>query len=1054
MWAEDVTSVARPGRDARAREDLVRQLAAAARDQAALDQIAALAARLLGAPSAHVSLISHVQTVVGAVGASLESIGVETPADDSMCTLTAGTGAALMIGDAANDERVRDLSAVRSGEIGSYLGVPLVVRGESVGALCVYGPGTRTWSEQDLQVLEQLATSAVTELHLAVLAEEHEDERLVWQLAVDAAGVGAFDWSLTTGELRWDEQLMDLFGIDETTFGRDIESFNELVHPDDRDRVAEALSTAITTCGTYVAEYRIVRSDDTVRWVAARGRALAGPDGVAVRLVGAAYDTTAVQEGEARVARLLEAMPMAFFQLDPSWRFTFLNSEANRLLGDIGSPILGGVIWDLFPDAVGSDFEASYRGAVETGEPVEFEAYYPPPLDRWYEVRGWPAPDGLAVYFVDVTERRRAQERAESAVERAKLLSSITDFLTGTRDQELAFAHLAEVVVGPWADWSTVTLVDYSTPQSRTRTAPPGDREAWRRGLRDVAGWHADPDARRLVERYLEVRLPALGDDSFLARAVRDNRAVVVDQDATAAVAAVLAPGEARDVYLQLAPSSVLVLPLRGRERTIGLLAVFKDEGSFSPEDIADLVDVAGRAGVALDNVRLYAEQRDLAEGLQRSLMTAPPEPDHLHVSVRYEPSAEVAQVGGDWYDAFLQTGGATNIVIGDVVGHDTAAAAAMGQLRSLLRGVAVTTGAGPAEVLRRVDEAVQTLQIETMATAVVARFEQTSEERQAGVTRLRWSNAGHPPPLVAVHPEAPETPETSEDDPTTSPADVTVTALWPERADLLLGLVPETSRTEAVVELPRGCTVLLYTDGLVERRGQGLDEGVAELQAVLAELVAAGLEQEELCDELLARMLPEQPEDDVALVAVRLHPQDRPRPEQAGPVRLPEGVPTEETCRVPAPHRHASDDPCTSLSLPFDPSSAGVARHQMVEELERLGFRPGFVLDAELVLGELAANGIEHGRPSSAGTLDVSWCIADDVLRISVCDGGKSAELQALELTRAGLRGRGLAIVDQLCDAWTVDDQQGLRVTAELHHFADLDGASGAAEGGLEANH
>jgi anti-sigma regulatory factor (Ser/Thr protein kinase) len=233
---------------------------------------------------------------------------------------------------------------------------------------------------------------------------------------------------------------------------------------------------------------------------------------------------------------------------------------------------------------------------------------------------------------------------------------------------------------------------------------------------------------------------------------------------------------------------------------------------------------------------------------------------------------------------------------------------------------------------------------------------------------------------------------------------------------------------------------VLLYTDGLVERRGKGLDEGVEELRTVLAELVGAGLEQEDLCDQLLARMLPEKPEDDVALVAVRLHPQDRPRPEQAGPVRVPDGIAGEETCPVPAPHRHADGDPCTSLSLPFDPKSARVARHQLVDELERLGFHPGFVIDAELVLGELAANGIEHGKPSSAGKLDVSWCIAGDVLRISVCDGGKSAELQALELTRAGLRGRGLAIVDQLCDAWTVDDKQGLRVTAELHHYADLD--------------
>ncbi|AWB93487.1 SpoIIE family protein phosphatase [Aeromicrobium chenweiae] len=1025
--------------DTGARDDLVRQLTAAAGDQTALAQVAALAARLLDTPSAHVSLISDVQTIVGGVGASLDDVGVETPADGAVCAVTAGGGVPMMVFDALDDDRLRDLAAVRAGNLRSYLGVPLVVRDQPVGVLCVYGPGPREWSDQDLQLLEQLGTSAVTELQLAVLSDEHEDERLVWQLAVDAAGVGAFDWSIGTGEVRWDDRIRELFGLGDEVFGADVESFHQLVHPDDSARVADALTTAVETCGTYAAEYRVVLPDGVVRWVTARGRALAGPHGAAVRLLGAAYDTTAVQEGEARVARLLEAMPMAFFQLDPQWRFTFLNSEAHRLLGGIGSPIVGDVIWDLFPDAVDSDFEAHYRGAVETGEPVEFEAYYPPPLDRWYEVRGWPAPDGLAVYFVDVTERRRAQERAESAAERARLLSSITDVLTGTLDEELAVAHLAEVVVGPWADWSAVTLIDYSTPHVSAGTGSAEGRDVWRRGLRDVAGWHADPAYRPLVDRYLELRIPSLSDDSFLAQAVRDNRPVFVDQDAARAISAVLEPGEAREVFQRLDPTSTLVLPLRGRERTIGLLTVFRGAGSigFTGADIADLVDVASRAGVALDNVRLYAEQRDLAEGLQRSLMTAPPEPDHLHVSVRYEPSAEVAQVGGDWYDAFLQTDGATNIVIGDVVGHDTAAAAAMGQVRGLLRGIAVTTGAGPAEVLQRVDEAVQTLQIETMATAVVARLEQTPEERDAGVTRLRWSNAGHPPPLIAVHPEAPETPETTDRVTSVDPRDVTVTALWPDRADLLLGLVPETSRTESVLELSRGCTVLLYTDGLVERRGQSLDDGVAQLQAVLAELIAAGLDQDELCDQLLARMLPEQPEDDVALVAVRLHPQDRPRPAAAGPESVPDNV-VEQACSVPAPHTHADDDPRTSLRLPFDATSAGVARRRLVDELEGLGFGESFVIDAELVLGELAANGLEHGRPSGDDTLDVSWCIADDVLRISVCDGGKSAELQALELTRAGVRGRGLAIVDQLCDAWTVDDQQGLRVTAELRRPLD----------------
>ena len=115
------------------------------------------------------------------------------------------------------------------------------------------------------------------------------------------------------------------------------------------------------------------------------------------------------------------------------------------------------------------------------------------------------------------------------------------------------------------------------------------------------------------------------------------------------------------------------------------------------------------------------------------------------------------------------------------------------------------------------------------------------------------------------------------------------MTELWPEQPELMLGLDPSTDRSESVMTLSRGTTVLLYTDGLVERRDQLLDDGVAKLSAVVAELVARSVSLDTMCDELLRRMLPERPEDDVALVAVRLHPQDRPRPHEAGPERLPE---------------------------------------------------------------------------------------------------------------------------------------------------------------------
>ena len=193
-------------------------------------------------------------------------------------------------------------------------------------------------------------------------------------------------------------------------------------------------------------------------------------------------------------------------------------------------------------------------------------------------------------------------------------------------------------------------------------------------------------------------------------------------------------------------------------------------------------------------------------------------------------------------------------MVIGDVVGHDTAAAAAMGQVRGLLRGIAVHSGAGPAAVLEGVDRVMDTLQLETTATGVVARLEHAPPGTAPGTTRLCWSNAGHPPPMVIDEHGR-------------------VSALAPGQPDLLLGLFPETRRAGHEVLLREGTTLLLYTDGLVERRGQPLDEGLDRLRDLLAELAGRDrdLDLEALCDEVLEAMLTDRPEDDVALVAVRL---------------------------------------------------------------------------------------------------------------------------------------------------------------------------------------
>ena len=308
-------------------------------------------------------------------------------------------------------------------------------------------------------------------------------------------------------------------------------------------------------------------------------------------------------------------------------------------------------------------------------------------------------------------------------------------------------------------------------------------------------------------------------------------------------------------------PVELIAVPTVEDGAVTGVVVSFRDltDRLAARRQAAELRRVTERA----------AEQRALSDRLQQALLTPPPEPDHLQVAVRYRPAAHGAQVGGDWYDAFLQPDGATMLVIGDVVGHDSDAAAAMGQLRGLLRALAYDNDEPPSATLSRTEHVALGLAVSTMATVVLARVERHPDVPVAGTRVLRWSNAGHLPPVLLA-------PDGS-------------TTLLETRPELMLGIDPDAPRTDHTAELGDGYTLLLVTDGLVERRDADLDEGLATMREVLRDLGETPLE--ELCDTLLERMLPVDGADDVAIVAVRAHPEDRPRPPEAGPNRLPPGV-------------------------------------------------------------------------------------------------------------------------------------------------------------------
>ena len=303
-------------------------------------------------------------------------------------------------------------------------------------------------------------------------------------------------------------------------------------------------------------------------------------------------------------------------------------------------------------------------------------------------------------------------------------------------------------------------------------------------------------------------------------------------------------------------------LPLRVGERLVGALGLsWSSDRDFGEDELGLLRGFAAQCAEAVDRVRRHEASRAAASSarlmstmLQRSSLTQPATPDTLEIAVRYQPAEEAAHIGGDWYDAFVDSSGATLLSVGDVNGHDQTAAATMGQVRNLLRGLSFDADDGPARLLTRLDSALRGLQLDTLATAVVVRVEQVPSPKGGGGCQLVWSSAGHLPPLLLRR-------------------DGSVTRLESE-ADLLLGVAPEMSRSEHAVDLEPGSTLLLYTDGLVERRDEGLDAGIDGLASELSDLGHLGLEQ--LCDALIeSAAIGGAGDDDIALLVLRCRVQE-----------------------------------------------------------------------------------------------------------------------------------------------------------------------------------
>ncbi|MFE4257268.1 SpoIIE family protein phosphatase [Streptomyces sp. NPDC056883] len=337
------------------------------------------------------------------------------------------------------------------------------------------------------------------------------------------------------------------------------------------------------------------------------------------------------------------------------------------------------------------------------------------------------------------------------------------------------------------------------------------------------------------------------------AKAVREKRMVVVDAppEADATSGAPLAS----PAFVTQDLATAVCLPLRGARGVLGVLVLGWDAPyAIGVDERAVLTTLAGYTAQAVERALHLDERVTAARQLQRAMLTELPAASGLELAALYRPAARDDMVGGDWYDAYplpgVPNGGVTGglaLTVGDITGHDMRAAALMGQVRSMLRQADHDhPGKGPEQALTALEQACRRLDLPASGTAVHAHIRPAAD----GYWHLKWSNAGHPAPLLVA-------------------ADGVVESLT-QHDVLLHHALPPSPRTCSSRSLGPGSTLLLYTDGLVEERGEDIEASIGLLAHLLA-TAPPGIPLPALLQSLLDTVGPREAEDDTVLFAVRI---------------------------------------------------------------------------------------------------------------------------------------------------------------------------------------
>ena len=401
-----------------------------------------------------------------------------------------------------------------------------------------------------------------------------------------------------------------------------------------------------------------------------------------------------------------------------------------------------------------------------------------------------------------------------------------------------------------------------------------------------------------------------------------------------------------------LEPRSLITAPvvLRGEPLAQLVVGMSSSDRRFGTEELDVVRDLAGRAAMALENSQLYEAERELSRTLQLSLLgECTLENRGVTAAMRYVPGTAGLEVGGDWYDVLEREDGRILAVVGDVVGHGISAATTMGKLRSAVGALGTVIESTPT-LLNRLDQFASRIDEAHFGTVAAVIL-----EPETGV--IRYSLAGHPPPLVV-------TPEGDAE-------------YLDGGRGLPLGVDWTTGgRIESRAQLVPGATLILFTDGLVERRDSSLDDGLQRLLAAAS--AHRDCEPEALCDALIEELV-DAPRDDVVVVCLRLEP---------------------------------TQVDCFGRRFPAAPEAVPLVRHALKDWLEEHGLPQNDVFDVVLACGEASANAVEHPYADQGGEAVLEVRLHEDELIARVRDFGRWREG-----SRSHERGRGTQIMRAVMD-------------------------------------